>query len=65
MSAAVSEPARRHLPVLSNSEIRTFRRCAREWKYSYKMLRRPLRDSEAQRFGVKRKVIGRNKKNKS
>ena len=52
MSAAVSEPQKRCLPVLSNSEIRTFRRCAREWKYSYKMLRRPLRDSEAQRFGT-------------
>lgn len=50
MSAAVSLP--RHLPVLTNSELRTFRRCAREHHYRYRLLRRPRRDADSLRFGT-------------
>jgi hypothetical protein len=40
-----------HLNVLSNSAIACFRACPRQFKYRYLMLRRPLRNSEALRFG--------------
>jgi len=49
MSAAVSLP--RHLPVITNSELRTFRRCAREHRLRYRLRRRPLRDADTLRFG--------------
>ncbi len=53
MSAQISEvPARRHLPILSNSEIRTFRRCAREHHFAYRLLCRPLVKAAALRFGT-------------
>jgi len=50
MSAAVSLP--KHLPVVTNTELKTFRRCAREWKYAYKLRRRPIRRAESLRFGT-------------
>lgn len=50
MSAAVSLPVR--LPIVTNSELRTFRRCAREWRYAYRLRRRPLQRAEALRFGT-------------
>jgi len=53
MSAAVSlRPVPRvHLDVLSNSAVTCYRRCPREFSYRYVQLRRPLRSSEALRFG--------------
>jgi hypothetical protein len=50
MTAAVTRAV--HLPVISNSELRTFRRCAREHHYAYRMLRRPKQTAEALRFGT-------------
>ncbi len=38
--------------VLTNSEIRTFRRCQREWFFAYSLKRRPRRDAEPLRFGT-------------
>lgn len=53
MSAAVSMPdGKVHLAVISNSEIATFRRCVREWFYTYLLLRRPRKVDEALRFGT-------------
>lgn len=61
MTAAISTPpveARsyaspsRHLPVITNSELRTFRRCPREHHYSYRLRRRPRTTSDALRFGT-------------
>lgn len=49
MSAAVSIV---RLPILSNSELRTFRRCPREHHFSYRLKRRTKRKSEALRFGT-------------
>lgn len=48
---AAPAPKRIHLNVLSNSAIACYRRCAREFKFRYVMLRRPCRAAEALRFG--------------
>lgn len=50
----VTEPTtqKRQLRVLSNSEITTFRRCAREHHYTYGLRRRPRVISDALRFGT-------------
>lgn len=48
-----NEPTKRHLlPILSNSEIRTFRRCAREHHFAYRLRRRPKEKAAALRFGT-------------
>ena len=39
------------LPVLSNSEAKDFRACARSHHYRYNLLRRPIGGDEATRFG--------------
>lgn len=39
------------LPVLTNSEQKTFRRCAREHHYAYELGIRPIDEAEALRFG--------------
>ncbi len=44
-------PAKRSLPLLTQSEVRTFRRCARERFYRYVMLRRSRIDAEPLSFG--------------
>lgn len=49
MTAALSAV---HLPVISNSELRTFRRCAREHHFSYRLRRRTQQKAEALRFGT-------------
>src|SRR6478752_3299151 len=41
-----------HLRVLSNSEAKTFRRCAREHYLAYRLLKRPLRKAGPLRFGT-------------
>ena len=51
MSAAVSL-SKHHLPVITNSELRTFRRCAREHHLRYRLRRRPIRDADTLRFGT-------------
>jgi hypothetical protein len=43
--------ARVRLPVLTNSEVRTFRRCAREHHLAYELGYRSVSKSEALRFG--------------
>jgi len=40
------------LPLLSNSSLTTFRRCPREYQFSYVLRRRPRRKTEALRFGT-------------
>lgn len=40
-----------HLPVLTNSEMRTFRRCPREHEISYRLGIRPIRKADPLRFG--------------
>lgn len=52
MSAAVSLDEKRHLTVLSNSELRTWRLCARRHDYQYRKLRRERRKSTALAFGT-------------
>lgn len=47
----VGPVAKRQLPLITNSEMRTFRRCAREHKYAYRLLRRPKTTAEALFFG--------------
>lgn len=42
----------RRLTVLSNSALTCYRRCQREFSYRYVMLRRPVRTSDALRFGT-------------
>jgi hypothetical protein len=42
----------RHLPVLTNSSITTFRRCLREYQFAYVMARRSRRTSFALIFGT-------------
>lgn len=51
MMTTTNEP-KRHLRVLTNSELATFRRCPREHYYRYRLLRRPLRTADALRFGT-------------
>ncbi len=46
----MSEPKRR-LPLLTNSSITTFRRCAREYYFSYVLNRKGRRKAAALRFG--------------
>lgn len=41
-----------HLRVLTNSEIKTFRRCAREHHYAYRLGYRPVDRSQPLRFGT-------------
>jgi hypothetical protein len=41
----------RRLPLLTNSEMRTFRRCPREHHYSYRLGYRPVKRADALRFG--------------
>lgn len=55
MSAAVTPPredGKTGLKVISNTEIATFRRCVREWFYTYVLLRRPRKTDDALRFGT-------------
>ncbi len=53
MSAAVTlEPVKVHLTVLSNSELRTWRLCARRHLYQYRQLRRSRKVHEALTFGT-------------
>lgn len=55
MSAAVTLPredGKVGLALVSNSEIATFRRCVREWFYTYILLRRPQKTADALRFGT-------------
>lgn len=40
------------LPVITNSQMRTFRRCAREHQLSYTLGYRPITTSEALRIGI-------------
>jgi hypothetical protein len=40
-----------HLPVVTNSELRTFRRCQHEHHLAYGLLYRPVTKAEALRFG--------------
>jgi hypothetical protein len=42
---------KRHLPILSNSEMRTYRRCTLEHHFAYRRLVRPRLRAEALRFG--------------
>lgn len=53
MSAAIdlSTPGRVSLRVLTNSEIKTFRRCPREHHYAYRLGYRPIVDAHPLRFG--------------
>ena len=43
---------RRHLRVLTNSEIKTFRRCPREHHYAYRLGYRPVERAQPLRFGT-------------
>ncbi len=43
--------AKRHLPVLTNSSITTFRRCPREYYFNYVLLRKSRKKSAALTFG--------------
>ena len=53
MSAAVSvDPVKVRLTVLSNSELRTWRLCARRHLYQYRQLRRPKKTHAALAFGT-------------
>lgn len=53
MSAAVSLPTERvHLRVLTNSELRAYRSCARRHHYAYGIRRRPRESAEVLRFGI-------------
>lgn len=52
MSAAVSIDAKHHLVVLTNSELRTWRLCARRHQFQYRLRRRPRRVAEALGFGT-------------
>ena len=40
------------LPVLTNSQMRTFRRCGREHELSYELGYRPAVEADALRFGT-------------
>ncbi len=52
MSAAVTlEDGKAHLRVVSDSELRTYRACARRHHYAYRALRRPIDKGEALKFG--------------
>lgn len=48
---AAPESLRRALPVVTNSELKTFRRCVREHFHSYVLGVRSLAEAEALRFG--------------
>lgn len=54
MSAALSFKvgAETHLRVVSDSELRTYRACARRHHYGYRLLRRAIDKGEALRFGT-------------
>ena len=53
MSAAVTLPTEKHhLTVLSNSELRTWRLCARRHHFQYRKLRRPRKVHAALTFGT-------------
>lgn len=53
MSAAVSEvSAKRHLPVLTISEVRSFKTCALKHHYRYRLLRRAITEAYALTFGT-------------
>ena len=53
MSTAIDiAPAKRHLPIITNSAAKTFRRCAREYQNSYVERVRSVRVSDALRFGT-------------
>lgn len=56
MSTAIdlSTPSdgKRHLRLLTNSEIKTFRRCAREHHYAYRLGYRPVERAAPLRFGT-------------
>lgn len=52
MTAAIDLTARVHLRVLTNSEIKTFRRCPREHHYAYRLGYRPAVDAHPLRFGT-------------
>jgi hypothetical protein len=42
----------RRLPILSNSEEKTWRACVRKHHYAYRLLARPIRKSKPMRFGT-------------
>lgn len=42
----------RHLPLVTNSEVKTFRRCPREWQLSYVLGYRPRSQGAALRLGT-------------
>jgi hypothetical protein len=46
------EPMKRHLPVLTNSSLTTFRRCPREYYFRYVLNRKARRTSVALKFGT-------------
>lgn len=52
MSAAISIDDKKHLVVLTNSELRTWRLCARRHQFQYRLRRRPRRVAEALSFGT-------------
>jgi hypothetical protein len=52
VSAAVSLDTKHHLVVLTNSELRTWRLCARRHKFQYRLRRRPKKTHEALAFGT-------------
>jgi hypothetical protein len=49
---ANSDDGKVHLPIKTNSEIRTFRACPRRHRYAYILRRRPRKTSEALAFGT-------------
>lgn len=53
MSAAVTlQDEKRHLVVLTNSELRTWRLCARRHHFQYRLRRRPRKTHDALSFGT-------------
>lgn len=43
---------KRHLPLITNSAMTTFQRCAREYQFSYVLGWRPIKTAEALAFGT-------------
>lgn len=46
------KPEKHHLRVVSDSELRTYRACARRHHYAYRARRRPIDKGEALKFGT-------------
>lgn len=51
MTMSVAAQSRRHIPVLTQSSITTFRRCPREYHFSYRLNRKARRKLAALKFG--------------